>query len=205
MGESKKQRRLRAILWRGLMLSSLWVGKTMHLSTSLEPKGRAIVIMSLWNVLKIKEIALLLVPDTLRLALGKTCNAHPLFVSPCSPPVPQIKCQDLMGMAQLPGGTWCFLCHPQSIVAFCLHFSYGSHTNPCLWGFISSERFLVWWLMSITFSLDRWLTKERVIPIPLVFIFKWVFSGRLEDLLELSSYGRISRKRFFNEGLNFNI
>lgn len=61
--------------------------------------------MSLLNVLKIQEIALLLVPDEFSLALGKIRNAHPLPASPFSPLQPQIKCWDLMGLSLIARGT----------------------------------------------------------------------------------------------------
>lgn len=61
------------------------------------PQTQAIMvfIISLQNVLEMKEIALLLVPDVLMLALGKILHAHPP-----SPPhvLPWIKCSDLMGI-----------------------------------------------------------------------------------------------------------
>lgn len=51
IGKSKKQRRPRAVLWKSLMPSLLWVGKVMYLSLSPEPTAIAIFIVSLWNVL----------------------------------------------------------------------------------------------------------------------------------------------------------
>lgn len=121
---------------------------------------------------------------------------------------PRLNARTSWGCLWLPCGTWSFFCLPQSIVVFRLHLSYDSHTNPCLWGSVSSESFLAWWLMSITSSLDHWLTKERVFPLPWYSPSNESSFGetkRLEDLLEQSSYDRISRRRFFlNESLDFN-
>lgn len=143
------------------MLSLLRVGKVMYLSLGLEPKAIVIFIVPLWNVLNIKEIALLLVPDVLRLAVGKIHNAHSLPAFPC----PRLNARTSWGCLWLSCGTWSFLCYPQSIVAFCLHLSYGSHTSLCWWGY-SPKSFLAWWLMSITSSLDHWLKKKRVLLLP---------------------------------------
>lgn len=62
-----------------------------------------VFIISLQNVLEIKEIALLLVPDVLMLALGKILHDHP-FPPPSSSlshAQPWIKCSDLMGIPQI--------------------------------------------------------------------------------------------------------
>lgn len=70
------------------MPGSLWASEAfpLGLSWSLKPQH-----ISLQTVPKIKGIALLLVPNVLRLALGKIHHAHPLTASFCSSPLPQIK------------------------------------------------------------------------------------------------------------------
>lgn len=73
------------------MPSSLYVGKVMSVHLSLESKAMIPFITILQNVLKTKEIALLLVPDALRLSLGKMCNAH-LLPALLSALAPQMKC-----------------------------------------------------------------------------------------------------------------
>lgn len=78
-----------------------------------------VFIISLQNVLEIKEIALLLVPDVLRLALGKILHAHPPASSP-SHPLSLIKYSNHMGIALI---AWVSLDHssaaPQSTLALC--------------------------------------------------------------------------------------
>lgn len=92
MRENKKQRGLRATLCRGSSSAqSEWARQWGWGYLSLQPKAVITFIIPLQNVLKIKEIGLLLVPDELKLSLGKICNMHFLPTCPFSHPLPQIK------------------------------------------------------------------------------------------------------------------
>lgn len=158
------------------MQSLLWVGKVMYLSLSLEPKAIAIFIISLWMCWILRKLLF---------CWSLMCSGWPLAKSTMpthSPPFlgaflcPRLNTRTSWGCLWLPGGTWSFFCHPQSIVAFLLtSFLWLSHKSRLV-GVLFSE--LSGLMTNEHYCLSGPLVnKEGSAISPFIFAFKWNFSG----------------------------